>query len=333
MPLFGPPEIKKLEANRDIKKLVKALSYEETGETAKTNAVRAEARDALARIGPPAVDELIRALNNPSASLSAVITLGKIGDARAVEPLIAALQKSWIEPWVIEALANIGDRRAVEPILGFAKNSTAPGVPADKRSLAAVSALGKLGDPRAVKGLNALLGEPTNNDLLRAKAAEALDQIGSALGAEALVRQLNTRGAAPNISAEKGLIQVGAPAIGHLLKDLFATGDPDGKIAESAGRVFAAVGEPAEVRIFYAFKYHRNWDEAGVCLGALGWIGSERSLNVIVSYLNHQYRGAALTALEQIGDHRVVIPLINYLSHNSGDQRAVSILDKVAGSR
>lgn len=327
MPLFGPPNIQKLEASRDIKKLINALSYEVVGSTRETNAIHETARDALVRIGIPAVDELIRALNNPSSCLSAAEILGKIGDRRAVEPLILVLQKGWARRWIIEALAKLGDPRAVEVLIPIAKNSSGD------ECIAAINALGTLGDPRAVDLLNNILKDETKNDDLRFKAAEALDQIGIAMGVEPLIANIGSFDETLKLSAEKGLIQIGTPAIGHVLKCLCNPGDADGKINESAGRVFANVGEPAEIRILYMMSHIKNWNEGGVCLGALGWIGSERSLKVLTSYFNHQYRSAAFTALGQIGDERVVRPLIDYIYRNSDDYRAIEALGKVKDPR
>jgi len=70
MPLFGPPNVEKLGARRDIAGLVKALAYE------KDSDVRRAAAGAL----------------------------GAIGDARAVEPLIDALKDG--EPDVRGAAAE-----------------------------------------------------------------------------------------------------------------------------------------------------------------------------------------------------------------------------------
>ena len=58
MPLFGPPNVKKLIAKGNVKGLIKALGYDK--------------------------DRIVR--------VNAVEALGKIGDTRAVEPLIAALK-------------------------------------------------------------------------------------------------------------------------------------------------------------------------------------------------------------------------------------------------
>ena len=58
MPLFGPPNVEKLKAKRDVKGLIKALGYQKDGHV----------RNAAAGV------------------------LGQIGDTRAVELLIAALK-------------------------------------------------------------------------------------------------------------------------------------------------------------------------------------------------------------------------------------------------
>lgn len=117
--LFGPPDIEKLKANRDVQGLIKALGYE---------------KDATVRV------EAVRAL-------------GKIRDSRAVEPLINALRDSDVNVCkeVIEALGILRDARAVEPLIGELKDSN------EFRCRLATVALGKIGDPRAVKPLIALL--------------------------------------------------------------------------------------------------------------------------------------------------------------------------------
>jgi HEAT repeat protein len=88
--LFGPPNIEKLEAKRNVQGLIKALSYEKDWQVQR----------------------------------NAAAALGQIGDARAVEPLSAALKDS---NWIVrqnaaEALGKIGDARAVEPLIAVLKD-------------------------------------------------------------------------------------------------------------------------------------------------------------------------------------------------------------------
>jgi HEAT repeat protein len=53
-----------------------------------------------------------------SVCWQAAETLGKLGDARAVEPLIAALKEdSGVGEETVEALGRLGDARAVEPLI------------------------------------------------------------------------------------------------------------------------------------------------------------------------------------------------------------------------
>jgi HEAT repeat protein len=60
--------------------------------------------------------------------VAAAVALGKIGDARAVEPLIAALwakgtKNREVQEVAVEALGEIGDARAVAPLVGLATDS------------------------------------------------------------------------------------------------------------------------------------------------------------------------------------------------------------------
>ena len=78
------------------------------------------------------------------------ITLGKIGDPRAVEPLIDALQDDAfanVRGRAAEALGEIGDPRSVEPLIAALN---------DEDWLVrgrAARALGKIGDLRAIEPL------------------------------------------------------------------------------------------------------------------------------------------------------------------------------------
>ena len=53
---------------------------------------RISAAEALAMIGKPAVEPLIQLLQHKDVAHIAAVTLGMIGDKRAIAPLIAALQ-------------------------------------------------------------------------------------------------------------------------------------------------------------------------------------------------------------------------------------------------
>jgi HEAT repeat protein len=180
MPLFGPPNVEKLEAKRDIKGLGKALSYK------KNRGVRSQAVYALLRIGNrQAVEPLIAALKDEDGGIRFVAAeaLGKIGDARAVEPLIVAL-KDENEPvryFSAEALGKIRDPRAVRPLIA-ALNDKSETV----HRLASV-ALDKIG----ASGLEPLIAALKDENLaVRGYAARALGKIGDARAVQPLIAAL-----------------------------------------------------------------------------------------------------------------------------------------------
>ena len=111
------------------------------------------AAEALGRIGEPAIEPLIRALQDWDGGVrnGAAEALGKIGDARAVEPLIKTLKDSdeAVHKTAVDALGSIGDTRAVEPLLEMLNNAA---LGEDVRCCSA-GALGQIGDARAVDPL------------------------------------------------------------------------------------------------------------------------------------------------------------------------------------
>ncbi|MGZ3604987.1 MAG: HEAT repeat domain-containing protein [Thermodesulfobacteriota bacterium] len=81
--------------------------------------VRWIAEDALVSIGAPAVEPLIKMLNDDSWRVRrrAVRTLGKIRDARAIEPLTASMKMDndcYVRKYAARAIGEINDPRAGE---------------------------------------------------------------------------------------------------------------------------------------------------------------------------------------------------------------------------
>jgi HEAT repeat protein len=139
------------EAIADQIRNLKVLDYDEYRETITK----------LAEFGEPAVGLLIKGLKNGDAGVrcGCAEALGRIGDARAVEPLIKRLgdrgQYEVREGWKLiyaqtmatscaKALGNIGDARAVEPLIELLTDRD----PSHRE--AAMCALGKIGDERAI---------------------------------------------------------------------------------------------------------------------------------------------------------------------------------------
>jgi HEAT repeat protein len=182
MGLFGPPNIEKMKAKRDVDGLIKALQYKIKSTDFKETWVRQDAAKALGEIGESsAVLPLIAALNHRDNGVrwEAALGLGKIGDARAVEPLIAALKDSGLCIAAAVALGRIGSAHAVEPLISVLGDKDA------KVRVAAAEALGKIGDTRAVEPLIAALEDKDFE--VRKAVVEALGKIGDLRAVEPLL--------------------------------------------------------------------------------------------------------------------------------------------------
>jgi hypothetical protein len=147
--LFGAPNTGKLEANKDVKGLIKALEYN------KDSVVRAMAAEALGELGDPkAVDPLINALKYEAydtydtyyVRASAAAALGELGDPKAVDPLINALKDDDYDTYdtylvrasAAAALGELGDPKAVDPLINALKDQYSDG------RVSAAKALGML---------------------------------------------------------------------------------------------------------------------------------------------------------------------------------------------
>jgi HEAT repeat protein len=113
------------------------------------------------------------------------VTMGHLGDPRAVPALIQGLADSELENQIYSlwALGAIGDKTAVPDILKKL-DSTDPAV---RRT--SVYVLGVIGDPRATHSLQVALND--SNDDVRWNAAMALAQMNDASGADLLMKLID----------------------------------------------------------------------------------------------------------------------------------------------
>lgn len=163
MGIFGPPDVKKLAAAKDVKGLIKALSYKDTW-------IAGEAVKALGQLKDPrAVEPLIAALSVRALCSDAIGALGIIRDPRAVEPLMKIFLKD--EPngiTVAQALGRLGPP-AVDGLIKALRSEHK-----DVRWRAA-EALGDIGDPRAIDALTQAGSD--EESFVRSSAAQALKKI------------------------------------------------------------------------------------------------------------------------------------------------------------
>ena len=285
MPLFGPPNVKELEAGRNVKGLIKALGYK------KDWIVRHTAAEALGRIGDArAVKPLSVALKDTYIGHDAAEALGRIGDARAVKPLSAALNDtdSLVRRAAAEALGRIGDARAVEP-LSAALKDTDNGV-----RYHAAEALGQIGDPRAVEPLSAALKDTDSG--VRYRAVEALDRLGwqpdrSEVGAAYWAAK----------HAWDNCVRIGAPAVEPLSAVL---GDEEWSVRQAAAGALGRIADACAVEPLVAALRDADGRVRQAAAEALGQIGDARAVESLIATLNDQFYSVRQTtagALDKLG--------------------------------
>lgn len=183
----------------------------------------------LARIGEPAVPYLIKALSHEDGYVRAAAAdaLGKIGDARAVEPLIAAMQyhddrtyedgeDSEARCNAAEALGEIGDLRAVDDLIRVACGKDM------LLASYAIDSLGMLGDERSIPTLVAAL-KITDIDVPKA-ARSALARFGTP-AVLPLIESLQSAKGYWRVYAVKALGAIGDPRATATIKALLTDAD------------------------------------------------------------------------------------------------------------
>jgi HEAT repeat protein len=168
MPLFGPPDVARLESERKIPALIRALS-------SKTWDTRLEAAAALGRVGDlAAVPPLVIAMHDDSSQVgsASATALGRIGGDVAVSALIAALVEDPpdVRQAATRALAHAGPD-AIPALISALRD------PRFRARAAAAESLGLTGDQRCVPLLTPWLKDGDAD--VRTATAAALYQLGA----------------------------------------------------------------------------------------------------------------------------------------------------------
>ena len=201
--------------------------------------VREVSLRALARIADPgAVEPLIRALATAEVWLAPRIAdiLTRHGEL-VVDPLIAVLNDSSRQParaWAANVLGEVRAQRAFPSLV------RSLGDPEDEVRAKAATALGRLGDRRAVGYLlEHLLTDPA--PFVRVRIASALGQFGGPEVIDRLVRALGDPAWWVRMRSVEALEQIGSVAEGPLL---VALDDPDSEIRVRAAVALERLGVP-----------------------------------------------------------------------------------------
>ena len=284
-----------------VKRLIKELKHKE-------DQVRRYAAEALGKMGDArAVEPLIQALKDETDFVAnrAALALGEICDARAVEPLIESMKykDGSVRGGAAQALGEIGDKRAVEPLINALK--------ADKSEYARrqiAQALGELGDPMAIEPLIQALRDEDSS--LREVAAKSLDKLGWNPGEDiAKVYYLIAK------KQWKEFTKIGKQAVEQLIQTLK---DEDSQVRDGAAQALGEIGDKRAVEpLINVLKADKNFYVRGGAANALGKLKDTGAVEPLINALkadkNSYVRGGAANALGKLKDTRAVEPLINAL--------------------
>jgi HEAT repeat protein len=228
------------------------------------------------RAAVPALVEIVQDRGAPAkARGEAAVALGEIGDPAAVPALVAALDPAAKDRDAIEANRHFADalgalraRAAVPALLDLLRRS-----PDGFTQVAAVDALGRIGDPAAVDGLVATATGEGIEPFTAKKALLALGRIGDERAGPAVLKMLFEE--RPGVSffpeAAFAVTQIGAPLAPALLAILEgrdaalaswarARGVLPGALVAKSAQLLGDVGGPEAVPALVAKLSYRDAD-------------------------------------------------------------------------
>lgn len=329
-------------------------------------------RQRIEALGAAAVEGLVAALADDDYRVRglAATLLGKIGDARAIDPLREALANE-DEPDSIKAIRNARSKLRDEQHIAELIYELRSGSPAERAE--AVRLLSKTRENALIPHLKEALDDAA--PLVRDQAIRALgfgrardDRI-----VEDLIRGLHDTDAGVRLTAVKTLTRnrSGDPRIAESLLQAVHDNDSivqravlttlrdfkdercvpvfrqyithdDHAIREAAMRGLHDLAPPAALHDLIAFVYsHVLQDDAPwfwMVASALGDIGDATAVPALIDFMQHpnpELRPAAVKALITIGSTAAVAPLIALLWHTEAEIRlyAAAILGRLGDRR
>jgi len=287
--------------------------------------VHISAAVALGRIGDDrAVDSLIRNIEGVDGvpwKLGIREALVKIG-APAVEPLIVALADKDMNRKVrrraAEALGRIGDDRAVEPLIVALADMN------DEDRQWAANALGRIGDDRAVEPLIVALADKNEDSIAPMMVAWALGQIGDDRAVDSLIRNIEGRHRVWNEGIREALVKIGAPAVEPLI---VALADKNAEGRRRAAEALGRIGDDRAVEPLIVALADMNNKDRQWAAEALGNIGKPAVGQLLVALKddNPDVRALAASTLEQIGDAKIVKSLVPLLRDSNSHVRNAAL--------
>ncbi len=348
MSLFGPPDVEKMIAKKNLKGLIKALVYHRdrphsaSPDYERSRAVRRKAAQALGALGDAsAFNSLLESLQDvcPKVREAGAQALARLDKDRTITLLLNRLKPDQKEEWefAAEALGHLGDARATEPLAALLTEAPRHTLPA------VIEALGRLNDARAVPSLIETLGQ--DDPLVRKAAAAALDRLGQSEWKE-WVKGIDTdlvrlgesgdpRALAPLITAlktgSKASRKTAASALGSLRDPgavgplSVALGDREEEVRAAAAQALGQLRDPLAVEPLMAALKDRSGNTRRAAAVALGLMGDIRAARPLIEALTDDdswmVRKSSAEALGNLGDPHAIKPLMRALGDSDESVR------------
>ena len=264
------------------------------------------------------VDKIARFWQSyPKTGIETVlVTIGKIGNDKAVDALIKALDDSddFFRSDAAEALGNIGNDKAVDALLIKALDDSY-----DFVRYCAAEALRKIGNDKAVDALNKALDD--SDDSVRFLAARALGEIGNDKAVDALIKALDHSDDSVRFHAAKALVNIGNDkAVDPLIK---ALDDSNDSVRICVAEALGNIGNDKAVDALIKALDHSDDSVKYLAAEALARIGNDKAVDALIKALNHSddITSSVAEALVKISNDKAVDPLINALDDSNDSVR------------
>jgi HEAT repeat protein len=283
---------------------------------------REAAIQALAKIGAPVVGPLLASLkagDKFETKLAVREVLSQMGSL-AVDPLLTAFETTNlidVNRIAAEALGKIGDARAVEPLIGHVlkvNGMTSFDAFLHERAQIAARALGKIGDERAIEPLLQVLGDRRNHELIRAAAIQALGELKADKATELLSLIFNQGEPSLGRQAGEALGRISGEHILGFLTASLKHANPDIRVNAAAGLRLA--GDLRTVEALIGALKDPSWLVRNEAIRSLGIIGDKRALEPMLALLEDpimDVRWSAVMTLGGFKDERAMPGLIQAL--------------------
>ena len=295
-----------------------------------------EAIKLLVKLGQPAVDPLIHALNDKHSGVrkNAAEALGEIGDTRAIDPLMTTLLEDddgTVRKCAAEALGRIGDSRSLKALTIALR---------DRKSKVQESAgeavqviINNLKTKHELTTLHVSL--KSRETVVRRMASKALSELKDPLSVDSLIEALNDNDSQVQRNVVGALKGIGKPAVVPLSAFLR---DDNPALCLEVIKLLGEIGDNTAVGYLVGVvKHFRSWRLRCEAAGALGKIRDPRIVGSLIEALNDRnlcVREAAAKSLKEVGKPAVE-PLVESLRDENYDvcSRSIVLLGEIGDSR